>query len=285
MNTSILPLYPTGAIGDEGSFIANFVLGLFFGFFLERAGFGSSRKLASVFYFKDWAVLRVMFTAIVVAMLGLLYVGGLGWAEADAINIGPTILGSQIVGGLLLGFGFIVGGWCPGTSVVGAASGKLDAYAYLGGLVFGSMVFGFSYDWLKPVYHWGEMGVQTLPGYFGVQPGVVAALVVLMALGAFAATELFGNRTLSRQFTLQLSPQRAGAAALAVLTFGLMTGYAMAARSASTIGHTQPGPALAAAPAAGNIDAAAAASAAASPAKLKTPAAPVKRFKKGSSCS
>lgn len=278
-NTSILPLYPTGAIGDEGSFIANFVLGLLFGFFLERAGFGSSRKLASVFYFRDWAVLRVMFTAIVVAMLGLLYAGGLGWAEADAINIGPTILGSQIVGGLLLGFGFIVGGWCPGTSVVGAASGKLDAYAYIAGLVFGSMAFGFSYDWLAPVYHWGEMGVQTLPGYFGVQPGVVAALVVLMALGAFAATELFGNRTVSRQFTLSLSPQRAGAAALAVLTFGLMTGYAMAARNAAT--QNQP----AASPSSTAAVPAAAAQGDPTPARLKTPAAPVKRFKKGSSCS
>lgn len=282
MNTE-LPLYPTGVIGDQGAFLANFFLGLAFGFFLERAGFGSSRKLANVFYFRDWAVLRVMFTAIVVAMLGLLYFGGLGWMEAEAINTGPTILGSQIVGGLLLGIGFIVGGWCPGTSVVGAASGKMDALVYIGGLIFGSALFGFGYDWLKPLYHWGEMGVQTLPGYFGMQPGVVAALVVLMALAAFTATEIFGNHTQSREFRITMTPMRAGAGALAMLAFGLLIGYGMAGHATQTVS--------AAAPAAAPVEAKAAAvtptgAAAANKPKVPVaPSAPVKRFKKGSSCS
>lgn len=280
MNTE-LPLYPTGAIGDQGAFLANFFLGLAFGFFLERAGFGSSRKLANVFYFRDWAVLRVMFTAIVVAMLGLLYFGGLGWMEAEAINTGTTILGAQIVGGLLLGIGFIVGGWCPGTSVVGAASGKLDALVYIGGLVFGSALFGAGYDWLKPLYHWGEMGVQTLPGYLGLQPGVVAALVVLMALAAFTATELFGNRTLTREFRMTMTPLRAGAGALAVLAFGLLIGYGMAGRAVQTVSAAAP-VAVEQQPAAQK---ASAPSAVSKPKVPLAPGGPVKRFKKGSSCS
>lgn len=280
MNTE-LPLYPTGAIGDQGAFLANFFLGLAFGFFLERAGFGSSRKLANVFYFRDWAVLRVMFTAIVVAMLGLLYFGGLGWMEAEAINTGVTILGAQIVGGLLLGIGFIVGGWCPGTSVVGAASGKLDALVYIGGLVFGSALFGAGYDWLKPLYHWGEMGVQTLPGYLGLQPGVVAALVVLMALAAFTATELFGNRTLTREFRMTMTPLRAGAGALAVLAFGLLIGYGMAGRAGQTVSAAAP-VAVEQQPAAQK---ASAPSAVSKPKVPLAPSGPVKRFKKGSSCS
>lgn len=280
MNTE-LPLYPTGAIGDQGAFLANFFLGLAFGFFLERAGFGSSRKLANVFYFRDWAVLRVMFTAIVVAMLGLLYFGGLGWMEAEAINTGPTILGAQIVGGLLLGIGFIVGGWCPGTSVVGAASGKVDALVYIGGLVFGSALFGLGYDWLKPLYHWGEMGVQTLPGYLGLQPGVVAALVVLMALAAFTATEIFGNHTRTREFRITMTPLRAGAGALAVLAFGLLIGYGMAGRAAETVVAASP-----LATAEQKPTAAAPAPAVINKAKVPVaPSAPVKRFKKGSSCS
>ncbi|MGQ9918411.1 MAG: YeeE/YedE thiosulfate transporter family protein, partial [Bryobacteraceae bacterium] len=135
------PLYPTGVIGEEAGFIAIFFLGLLFGFFLERAGFGSSRKLTSIFYFKDWAVLRVMFTAIVVAMLGLLYFTGIGWMIPDAVTQKETFLGAQIAGGLLLGAGFIIGGYCPGTSAVAAASGKLDAFAYIAGMFFGTFVF------------------------------------------------------------------------------------------------------------------------------------------------
>ncbi len=88
------PLYPLGIIGEEAGFIAIFFLGLFFSASSpERAGFGSSRKLTSIFYFKDWSVLRVMFTAIVVAMLGLLYLTGIGWMDGDAVTVKETILG------------------------------------------------------------------------------------------------------------------------------------------------------------------------------------------------
>ncbi|HEV2426382.1 MAG TPA: YeeE/YedE thiosulfate transporter family protein [Terriglobia bacterium] len=87
------------------------VLGLFFGFFLERAGFSSARKLTAQFYLKDWAVLKVMFTAIVVAMLGLVYFSLMGWLNMGQVYIPATFLWPQLAGGLLLGAGFIVGGY------------------------------------------------------------------------------------------------------------------------------------------------------------------------------
>jgi len=87
------------------------VLGLFFGFFLERAGFSSALKLTAQFYFKDSAVLKVMFTAIVVAMLGLVYFSLMGWLNMGQVYIPATFLWPQLVGGLLLGAGFIVGGY------------------------------------------------------------------------------------------------------------------------------------------------------------------------------
>ena len=71
------PFFKFGAFGDEASLIVAFVIGLGFGFFLERAGFGSAKKLVSQFYLDDLAVFKVMFTAIVTAMLGLFY---LAWA-------------------------------------------------------------------------------------------------------------------------------------------------------------------------------------------------------------
>lgn len=285
------PLYPTGVIGEEAGFIAIFFLGLLFGFFLERAGFGSSRKLTSIFYFKDWAVLRVMFTAIVVAMLGLLYFTGIGWMIPDAVTQKETFLGAQLVGGLLLGAGFIIGGYCPGTSAVAAASGKLDALAYIAGMFFGTFVFASAYDWIQPLYQWGAMGVKSLPEVLGLQPGLVAAAVVLIALAAFAATEIWGNpsTTAPRVWQLRLTPQSAAAAAAAVLAFGLIVGYGMAGRVQSVVAQS----AAPQAPAATTTGAArlpstapaAVAAPASGPAPVVPPPGGVRKFKKAKSCS
>lgn len=285
------PLYPTGVIGEEAGFIAIFFLGLLFGFFLERAGFGSSRKLTSIFYFKDWAVLRVMFTAIVAAMLGLLYFNGIGWMISDAVTPKETFLGAQIVGGLLLGAGFIIGGYCPGTSAVAAASGKLDAFAYIAGMFFGTFVFASAYDWLQPLYQWGAMGVKTLPEILGLQPGLVAAAVVLMALAAFAATEIWGNpsTTAPRVWQLRLTPHSAAAAFAAVLAFGLIVGYGMAGRVQSVAAQS-PAPQTPAATATGaaalpSPAPAAVAAPVSGPAPVVPPPGGVRKFKKGKSCS
>jgi len=281
------PLYATGSIGEEAGLIAIFFLGFLFGFFLERAGFGSAKKLTAIFYFKDWAVLRVMFTAIVVAMLGLLYFTGAGWMEAEAVTQKETFLGAQIAGGLLLGAGFIVGGYCPGTSAVAAASGKLDAVAYLAGMFFGTFVFAAGYDWLQPLYQWGAMGVKTLPGVLGWQPGLVAAAVVLMAVAAFAATEIWGNRTIdrSRAWQLKLTPQAAGAAFAVVLAFGLVVGYGMAGAAKPVMAQSPapatPGTALQPA----SVQPGAMTSPAAAPAPVAPPGGAVRKFKKGKSCS
>ena len=86
------------------------VLGFFFGFVLERSGFGTARKLTAQFYLYDMSVFKVMFTAIVTAML-LTFLGiGLGLIDFDRVWINPTYFGSQIVGGLVFGVGFVVGG-------------------------------------------------------------------------------------------------------------------------------------------------------------------------------
>ena len=88
-----------------------FVVGIGFGFFLEKAGFGSARKLSAQFYFRDFAVLKVMFTAIVVAGLGFWWLVRLGLLDLNYTYINPTFYIPQIVGGLILGVGFVIGGY------------------------------------------------------------------------------------------------------------------------------------------------------------------------------
>lgn len=183
------PFYKYGMFGDEVSLIVAFIIGIGFGFFLERAGFGSAKKLAAQFYFTDMSVLKVMFSAIVTAMVGLYYLSIIGWVDLSLVYLTDTNILPQVAGGLLLGFGFVIGGYCPGTSCVSASTGRIDGIVYLLGVVFGIFAFGEVFPWVSGFYNSTPMGKVTLPEFFNLPYGLVVFLVVLMALGAFAAAE------------------------------------------------------------------------------------------------
>jgi len=185
------PLYKYGFFGEEFSLLVAFVLGLGFGFFLERAGFGSARKLAAQFYLYDMSVFKVMFTAIVTAMLGVTYLGWIGWLDLDLVYLVPTFLGPQIVGGLVLGVGFVVGGYCPGTSVAALATGRIDALVYALGIFTGTFAYAEVYPSIKDLVNANPMGQVTLPEVFGLPWGlVVFAVVVIAVVGFWGATKI-----------------------------------------------------------------------------------------------
>jgi uncharacterized membrane protein YedE/YeeE len=178
-----------GSLSTPVFVVVSLALGFFFGFFLERAGFSSAKKLTAQFYFKDWSVLKVMFTAIVTAMLGIGYLGMLGWLDMSQVFVPPTFLWPQLVGGLLLGAGFIVGGYCPGTSVVAAAIGKLDALFFIAGIFAGIFLFGAALPGFQGFNASGSLGALTLPMWLNVNSVIVILAVALVALGAFWAAE------------------------------------------------------------------------------------------------
>jgi uncharacterized protein len=184
-----IPFYKFGAFNEEVSLIVAFVIGIGFGFFLERAGFGSAKKLAAQFYFYDMSVLKVMFSAIVTAMIGIFYLSWIGWMDLSLVYLNPTYIVPQITGGLLLGFGFVIGGYCPGTSAVGCSTGKIDAMVYLVGIILGIFVFGESFPLVKGFFNSTPMGQITIPQFFNIPYGLVVFLVILMAVGMFAAAE------------------------------------------------------------------------------------------------
>ncbi len=183
------PFYKYGLFQDEVSLVVAFVIGIGFGFFLERGGFGNGRKLAAQFYFTDMTVLKVMFTAIVTAMVGLYYLSVFGVVDLALVYVNPTYLLPQVLGGLILGIGFVVGGYCPGTSCVAVSTGRIDGLVYLMGIVAGVFVFGEAYPLIKDLYFTTPMGQVTLPQLFNLPYGVLVFAVVAMALGAFAAAE------------------------------------------------------------------------------------------------
>ena len=164
----------------------------------QQAGFGSAKKLTDQFYFKDMAVFRVMFTAIVTAMLGLFYLAAAGWVDLSLVYIQPTYLWPQIVGGLLLGVGFVVGGYCPGTSVVAMATGKVDALVNIAGIFAGIFVIGELWPSITGFTESSNLGRLTLPEVFHLPMGLIVLLVVLMAVGGFWGAGVLERRFASR---------------------------------------------------------------------------------------
>lgn len=183
------PYYKFDFFGDEVSLIVAFILGIGFGFVLERGGFGNARILAAQFYFTNMRVFKVMFTAIVTAMLGIFFLTWIGYLDLSLVYISDTYVLPQILGGLLLGFGFVIGGYCPGTSVVSCSTGRIDGMVYLLGVVFGIFVFAELFPFLSDFYYSTNIGRVTLNEFFGVSYGMIVFLVVLMALGGFAGAE------------------------------------------------------------------------------------------------
>jgi hypothetical protein len=183
------PFYKFNLFGDEFSLIVAFVIGIGFGFVLERGGFGNARILAAQFYLTNMRVFKVMFTAIVTAMLGIFFITWIGYLDLSLVYISDTYVLPQLIGGLLLGFGFVIGGYCPGTSVVSCSTGRIDGMVYLLGVVFGIFVFAELFPFLSDFYYSTNIGRVTVHEFFGISYGMMVFLVVIMAIGGFVGAE------------------------------------------------------------------------------------------------
>jgi rhodanese-related sulfurtransferase len=216
------PLVLADFLGHWGQYIVYIVIGFAFGFVLEISGFGNSKKLAAQFYFKELTVLKVMFGAIVVAMVLVFLASGLGLLDYNLVWVNPTYLWPGIVGGLIMGFGFIIGGFCPGTSLVSLATGKLDGLFFTLGGLFGMFLFGESVDLFDSFYNSEVQERFTVPDLFGVGTGVIVLIIVLMALFVFFGSEhverIVGKKDIAREPKWRY----AAAGTLALAAFGVL---------------------------------------------------------------
>jgi len=183
------PFYEYGLVGDGASLVIALAIGVVFGFFLERGGLGDARKLAAQFYLTDLTVLKVMFSAIVTAALGLFWLGRLGVLDLSRVYVLPTYVAPHLVGGLVFGVGFVMGGLCPGTSCVALSSGKLDGLVLLGGMLLGIVLFNEAYPVLAAFYDSTSLGQVTLADALHVSQGVMLLVLVVAALGSFWLAE------------------------------------------------------------------------------------------------
>lgn len=188
------PLIPNGIIDPQWNNFIALLIGFGFGFVLESAGFSSSRKLAGVFYGYDFTVLRVFFTAAITAMIGMLYFNYLGWLDLSIIYINPAYMNAAIGGGIIMGLGFIMGGFCPGTSTCAAAIGKIDGWFFMGGMAIGILIFSEIFPLLQGFYNANFLGYVTVSESLNIPTGWVAFAVIVVALVAFYVTSLIQKR-------------------------------------------------------------------------------------------
>ena len=183
------PFYKYGLFGDTTSLVVAFVIGIGFGYVLERGGFGSARKLAAQFYLTDLTVFKVMFTAIITAMVGLVSLAAIGLVDLSLVDVSPTYILPQTIGGLVFGVGFVMGGYCPGTSCVAASTGRLDAVVHLFGMIAGILLFGELFSLFEGFYYSTPMGRVTFPQLLHLPDGLLVFVVVLLAIVGFVIAE------------------------------------------------------------------------------------------------
>jgi len=166
------------------------LIGIGFGFALEQAGFSSSRKLAGMFYGYDTTVLKVFFTAAIVALAGSQLLSFFGLLNLKLVFVNPWYINSSIIGGIIMGAGFIMGGYCPGTSICAFSIGKIDAMIYLLGGMFGAYLFAETFPFIQTIATENYKGPMRIDEWFGVSPGVFTLLLILAAVALFWIAEV-----------------------------------------------------------------------------------------------
>jgi len=183
------------ALGTPLTYTIFLIIGIGFGFMLEQAGFGRSTKLAAQFYFKDFAMFKVMFTAVITAMVLIYGSVAIGILDFRAVFVPGTYLWPIAIGAFILGVGFLIGGLCPGTSIAGAATLKIDAMVFLGGVVIGVFVFGETVPYFMDFWTTSDLGRLTIPDWLDLPAGLVVLFVLVAALFMFWGAEKLGKMT------------------------------------------------------------------------------------------
>jgi uncharacterized membrane protein YedE/YeeE len=130
----------------------------------------------------------------IVAMVGYLYLSYMGWIDMNMVFVLPTYLNSMLLGGFIMGLGFVIGGFCPGTSYTAAAIGKIDGIVFALGTLVGIFLFSEFFPFFEGFYSENLLGNVTIGEMLGVSNEVVAFVFVVIAIVAFYATWFIEKR-------------------------------------------------------------------------------------------
>ncbi len=188
------PLSSLYAFPEWLNMLTAVLIGTGFGFALEQAGFSSSRKLAGMFYGYDATVLKVFFTAAIVALIGSQFLGFFGVLNLNQVYVNEFYVTASVVGGVIMGAGFIMGGFCPGTGICAMSIGKIDAIVFVAGGFAGAFLFTETYPMIEGLATAQYRGPVKINEVLGLSPGVFTLILVVAAVGMFWLAELAEKR-------------------------------------------------------------------------------------------
>lgn len=166
--------------------------GFLFGFLLQKGRVAKFEVIVGQFLLRDWTVLKVMLTAVVVGSVGVYAMAETG---VVLLHVKPVLLGGVLLGGVLFGVGMALLGYCPGTSVAACGEGRRDAMVGVVSMLLGAGVYVAAYRALEPIIHaLGDWGKVTLPAATGTSPWSWIAALAIASVAAFALIESRGSR-------------------------------------------------------------------------------------------
>ena len=191
-------MFDTNYFADPRTLFLGAVTGLIFGFLLQKGGVTRFNTIVGQFLLRDFTVLKVMLTAIVVGGVGIYAMLGMGLI--DGLHVKTTLLLANVAGGLIFGVGMALLGYCPGTAFAAVGDGSRDALWGILGMFLGVGIFAEVYPWLKThVLSVGDFGKVTLASATGASPWWFIAALAVVAAGVFLLLERRGQRSTDRQ--------------------------------------------------------------------------------------
>ncbi len=184
------PIVTYSGLPESIDLLFALLIGIGFGFALEQAGFSSSRKLAGMFYGYDTTVLKVFFTAAIVALVGSQFLSYFGLLDLSLVYVNEYYVKAAIIGGIIMGAGFIMGGFCPGTGLSALSIGKIDAMVFAAGGLAGAFLFAETYPLIKNLAESDYKGPVRIDEALGISPGLFILLLILAAAAMFWIAEL-----------------------------------------------------------------------------------------------
>lgn len=170
--------------------IYGLVTGIAFGFILQKGRVLRYDKQLGALLFRDMTIIKFMLTSVLVGMVGVYLLVDL---ELAKLSIKTTVLGGNILGGLIFGLGWGLLGYCPGTSAGALGEGRWDAIWGLFGMIAGAALYAEAFPLMqRTVLTWGNFGKISLPQVLGINHWPVIIVFIVGGLLLFRFIEKKG---------------------------------------------------------------------------------------------
>lgn len=177
-------------ITGTASLVLALVFGALFGMLLHKGQVTNYNVIINQFRLKDFTVLKVMLSAIIVGGIGVFVLKGAGLAS---YHIKPADLLGVALGSAIFGVGMVVYGYCPGTALAAIGTGSKHALVGLGGMILGGIIHALTFPWLKAnILSVGQMGKVRLPDVTGLPDLAWFAALIIIAFFLFKTLEKKG---------------------------------------------------------------------------------------------